>query len=120
MSDKKNRDDGLLGGRTPFVSPSEHARILPGHRALRFEIEGKESSRDMNLIICAIQWNIALQMPESCEGVSHEDFMTGFIAGANSDLLALGFPMISIDEVISLAAHPQIVAASKAPSEGKR
>jgi hypothetical protein len=120
-------DADLLGGDTPFISPSavpSHKRQLKAdtgldHKPLRIKIEGNEATRDVNVVLCALAW--IQNEREPMRGVTHEEFMKGFIAGANTDMMALGIgPLISIAEVKSLATHPQMIAASDQAQEKAR
>ena len=95
----------LLGGETPFVAASDAPFVFGSeHRPLSVEIDGKPATRAVNLYICALMWNQSLKMSEEKLRCSHADLMRGFIAGANTDMRALGVgPLISIDEVRAYA-----------------
>lgn len=104
-------DDVILGGDTPFVPASEAYRAFGAdHRPLGMSVEGREATRGMHLIMCAMMWNIAKEKP--MPDISHEEFMRQYIAGANHDLRAMGFPMLSITEVRRWADSDAIRSAS--------
>jgi len=91
------RDD-LLGGETPFLSASDMALRGDGtHRPLSIAIDGIPATRVFNLEMCALMWGIALEKPLPC---THDEFMRGYLGGANTDMRALGLgPLLSMAEV---------------------
>lgn len=99
------RDDPIIGGNTPFFSPSDWTLIAGPElrRGLRVEVRDKngvmvDKSRDVQLWLAAKMWNKALDEP--IPGIEHGPFMREFIASANSSLQALGSaPLLSIEEV---------------------
>ena len=93
----KKRDDDLLGGDTPFIPAAEMALRFPEHKPMNVKIEGQPATRAFDLEMCAMMWGVALEEPLPC---THDEFMRGYIGGANADLRALGLgPLISLDEV---------------------
>jgi hypothetical protein len=110
VSDRANRD-GILGGDTPFLSPSDAWHYLgPDHRAFRIEIDGKEATRSVQVYCCAAM--LLMYREDEPDEAKVAEVMIGFVAGANHDLVALGLhPLISMQEVERLASHPQVVAA---------
>ena len=108
-------DDFILGGDTPFVPASEAYRVLGAdHRPLAMKVDGKEATRDMHLVMCAMMWNIAKEKP--MPDMPHDEFMRQYIAGANHDLRAMGLPMLSITEVRRVANTDAMRDASGPPN----
>lgn len=116
--------DGILGGDTPFLSPSEAPFAFPAfHKATRFMKDGVDHTRWLNLGLLATAWDMVVTTKEqSSFGVEPREFMRQMIAGANTDLQRLGIsPLISIDEVERTAPQfasgknsgkPNVVAGS--------
>lgn len=103
-------DDVIVGGETPYISPSQLDRVLPGHQTNRYMVEDRDVSREMALAVCAITWNVVKEKPLADWGTTHAAFMRHFIAGANNDLRILGLPLLSIAEVEARSAHPDVLA----------
>lgn len=128
--------DAIVGGDTPFFSPSElpfvraemNAALGFEHRPTRFGIEKQPNDKDtraLKLVICAMTWIMAEVEPtRDVREIGHAEFMRQFVAGANNDLIELGVkPLLSISEVKRYASDPslrKLVEEGRPPSAGRR
>lgn len=96
--------DPIIGGATPFLSPTEALGIRP-EKATRFTKNGVDETRLLNLGLLACAWYETITTGTlSTFGVEPREFMRQMIATANTDLQRLGIaPLISIAEVERVA-----------------
>lgn len=101
----------IIGGETPFFSPSDVPRVRADirdvtgidHKPLGIEIDGKDQTRLIKLVLCAMTYNaihgLDPRLPMENMG-DPDEFLREFVAGANTDLMAMGKgPLISLTEV---------------------
>lgn len=93
----------ILGGETPFVAASDMPFACgPGVvplPAMRFYVDGVDQTRSVTCaMLASIQRGGRDVYADNADGL--REFMQGAIAGANTDLRALGIsPLISFAEV---------------------
>ena len=96
--------DVIIGGETPFFSPSEALLHAP-EKPTRFSKDGVDHTRLLNLGLLAAAWYRTITTGElTTFGEEPREFMRGMIASANTGLQRLGIaPLISIAEVERIA-----------------